>query len=138
MSAIEYSSPATNGRSARRLVQDPVEPVGLVDVAVDGVGDPLGRVLDEMMVLAGHRAEATHLPEQPLQHLDPAAQVGRDEPAGLLGEIEQDGAGLEDGDRAAAAGGIVVDDRRHPVVGCDRQEPGPELLSATDVDGKIR
>ena len=34
----------------------------------------------------------------------------------------------------AAVGGRVVDDRRHPVVGGDRQEIGPELLAAADVD----
>ena len=33
----------------------------------------------------------------------------------------------------AAVGGLVIDDGRHAVVGCDRQEFGRELLSTTDV-----
>ena len=40
-----------------------------------------------------------HLPEQPLQHLNAPAQVGRQEAAGLLAEIQQDGAGFEHADR---------------------------------------
>jgi hypothetical protein len=35
------------------------------------------------------------------------------EPAALLGEVEQDGAGFEDGNRRPSAGRIMIDDRRN-------------------------
>ena len=81
---------------ARELAVEHLEQATrLALVAVDRVGDPLRRVLGEVMVLPGHRAEPAHLPEQPLQRLDPAAQVGGNELPGLVGEVEQDRPGLE-------------------------------------------
>ena len=56
-----------------------------------------------MIVLAGHRAEPAHLPEQPLDLFGARTQIAGEELAGLLGEIEQDGAGFEHRDRRAAA-----------------------------------
>src|SRR5690606_26992692 len=52
------------------------------------------------------------------------------EPAGLVGEIEQDGARLHQ--RLA---GVVVDDGRDLVVGTDLQELRRELVVLADVDG---
>jgi hypothetical protein len=49
----------------------------------------------EVMRLAEHRPEATHLPEQPLKDLQPRAGLLRQETAGLLGEIDQDRARFE-------------------------------------------
>src|SRR6266478_10032711 len=48
------------------LVPYPVQAVGLLDVALDGVRNGLGCVAGEVMVLSGHGAQARHLPEQPL------------------------------------------------------------------------
>ena len=69
-----------------------------------------------MVVLAGHGTEAAHLPEQPLQDFDAAANVGGDELSGLLGKIKQNGAGFEDRDRRATVFRIVVDDGGNAVV----------------------
>jgi hypothetical protein len=66
-----------NSRSARRLFEHGVEARGFLGVALDGVGDLLRRVLREVVVLPGHRAEAAHLPEQPLDGFGAPAQVGR-------------------------------------------------------------
>src|SRR5260370_15878886 len=77
------------------LIQHRVQPVGLLDVALDRVGNFFRRVLKEVMVLAGHWSETAHLPEQPLERLDPAIQLGGDELSGLLGEIEQNRTRLE-------------------------------------------
>jgi hypothetical protein len=86
------------------------------------------------MILPGHRTQAAHLPEEPLQHLEAAAQVFRQELAGPLGEIKQDRAGLEDAHGRAAAGRILVEHRRHAVVGRDAEKIGLELLAFADVD----
>ena len=65
-------------------------------------GRRLARVVAEVTGLAGHRAEVADLPEQPLVHLDAARDSRRVELAGLVAEILQDGARLEDRDRPAA------------------------------------
>ena len=86
-----------------------------------------------MVALARLRAEIGHLPEQPLIDLDAGALAGRIEFAGLAAEILQDRAGLEDRDRPAA-GPARIDDRRHAVVGRDRQKLRLELVAARDVE----
>jgi hypothetical protein len=75
-----------------------------------------------------------------LQRLDAGAQVGRQQAPRLLGEIEEDRAGLEDGQGAAACRGLMVDDRRDLVVGRDREKRGRELLAGgeTDRDDPVR
>jgi hypothetical protein len=59
----------------------------------------------EVVVLSRHGAEARHLPHEPLEHLDLAAQVLRDELPRLAREVEEDRARLEDRDRLLAIGG---------------------------------
>ena len=90
------------------------------------------------MVLPRHRAEPTHLPEQPLHDLDAAVQILRQELTGLLREVLEDCPRLEHTDRLAAADGGIVDDRRDPVIGRDPQELGPELRAFADMTGTIR
>src|SRR6266446_8885972 len=116
------------------LIQHRVQPVGLLDVALDRVGNFFWRVLKEVMVLAGHWSETAHLPEQPLERLDPAIQLGGDELSGLLSEIEQNRTRLEHRYRWVATGGVMVDDRRYPVIGRDLEKRGLKLLSLADVD----
>src|SRR5208282_6592474 len=87
-----------------------------------------------MMHLAGHRAEAAHLPHQPFQHRHLTAQIGGPELAGLLAEIDQNRAGLEYADRRAARA-LGVDDRRDLAVRTDFDEGGGELLTFADVHG---
>lgn len=115
------------------LVEHGVQARGFLDVARDGVRDFLGRVLAEVVVLPGHRAQAAHLPEQPLQRLVAATQVGGDEAATLVGQVQQDGAGLEQAQRRAAIDRGVVHDGRDAVVRCDLQEIGLELRALPDV-----
>src|SRR5206468_4221271 len=98
------------------FVQHAVEAVRLVAVAIDGVRDFLRCVGTEMVVLSGHGSETAHLPEQPLQNVDTAANVGEYELAGLLREKKQDRAGFEDGDGRAAVVWIFIDNRRDTIV----------------------
>ena len=56
------------------------------------------------------------LEEQPFQTGDALSRIGREELPRLLREVQQDGAGLEDG-LGLAVGGVVVDDRRDLGVG---------------------
>src|SRR5437867_7213060 len=96
--------------------EDPEETVHLVREALDRIGDLLRRVVREVVELPGHGAEVRDLPGDPLEHLVPAADVARQEPARLLGEVLENRGALEDRQRIAAARRIVVDDRRHAVV----------------------
>src|SRR5436190_210746 len=68
-----------------------------------------------------------------LKPLVPAAQVLGQELAGLFREILEDRARFEDRHRLAAAGRLVVDDRRHAVVRADLEEIRLELLAGADV-----
>ena len=88
-----------------------------------------------MAGLADHRPEAAQLPREPFEHGLAPAQVRRQEPAGLFGQVDQDGAGLEHRERPAAVRRIVIDDRRHPVVRADGEEVGFVLFAPIDVDG---
>src|SRR5262249_10868917 len=75
----------------RRVRQPPLEDtektVRLVAEPLDGVGNLLRRVAREVVQLSGDGAEVGDLPGDPLQHLVPAADVTRQETAGLLGEV---------------------------------------------------
>src|ERR1700744_407790 len=53
-------------------------------IAVDRIRHGFGRIDIEMPDLPSHWPEAADLPEQPLQHLKPAARVLRHEAAGLF------------------------------------------------------
>ena len=68
-------------------IEDSVQTRSLLDVAIDGIGDFFRRVMHEVMVLAGHRPQTAHLPEQPLQGVDAAAQIPRKEAAGFFREV---------------------------------------------------
>ncbi|MNI83659.1 hypothetical protein D3C73_1404910 [compost metagenome] len=68
-----------------------------------------------------------------MRDLGAAAHVGGQELAGLLGQVQEDGTGLEQGDGRAAVGGLCVDDGGDAVVGRDGQKFGFELIAAADV-----
>src|SRR5208337_5179436 len=95
-------------------------------------------ILAEMVVLPRHRAEPAHLPEEPLQDLDTAAQICRDEAASLFREVQQDRAGLEDRDGRTAALWLAVDDGRNAIVRRYGQKLGLELLARADLHGHDR
>src|SRR3546814_9396171 len=86
-------------RLRQALVQHPVEPPGLVRVAVDGVGDLLLRETPEVVRLPQHRAESSHLPHQPLQRLEACPRRLRQQAAALFRKIDQDRAALEQRER---------------------------------------
>src|SRR5262249_13906545 len=74
-----------------------------------------------------------HLPEQPLIDLDAPALVTWIELPGLAPEILQDRPRLEDRDRPATRS-CGIDDRRHPVIGRDREKLRRKLLAFGDID----
>src|SRR5260370_4238433 len=87
-----------------------------------------------MVLLPGNRPEPAHLPEQPLQHLEAAAQILWQELAGLLAGIDEDGARFEHADRRPAARRFVVDHGGHAIVRRDLEEIRLELLALADID----
>jgi hypothetical protein len=72
-----------------------------------------------------HRPEGRHLEHDHLDGLDTSLRVFGTQLAGLLGEIDQDRAGLGD-DQA------VVDDHRDLVVGIHLREFGSQLVAAEE------
>ena len=119
------------------LVQHAVKPAHLVPVPLLGIRQDLGRgqargVFQKVMRLARHRADAAHLPHQPLVDIDPVTFGLAAELARLARQILQDGARFEDRDRRAV-GTLGIDDGGHPVVGRDFQEFRFELLALADV-----
>src|SRR4029077_4582161 len=89
----------------------------------------------EVAAFAELRPLIGHLPDHPLLDLVSAAQVPRPEAADLLGEIEEDGAGLEHDDRFAAALRIMVHEHRHAGGGVHLEEGVGELIAPADVAG---
>ncbi len=116
------------------LVHDAVETPGFVGVAVYRVLDLFGRVLAEVVGLSDHRPDAAHLEHQPLQHLEfQPVRLGQ-KLACLGSQVQQDGAGLEQGDRLSVRS-FAVHQRRNLVVRADGQELRLELVAGADVDG---
>ena len=89
-SAID-TGPPTNSTCDSRLSSTPYSRRVSFDVALEAVAPVLLVLhLQEVVHLAGHRAEAAHLPHQPFQHRHLRAQIGRVELSGLHAEIDQD------------------------------------------------
>ena len=82
--------------------------------------------------LARERAEAGRDEEQPGQQFRPVFRR-TEEFAGLVGQIEQDRAGIEN-PRLSAAGPFGIDDRGHFAVRIDLPEGGQMLLAFARVD----
>src|SRR6185503_13826312 len=120
-------------RPLQLLVEDAVQAVGLVLVAVHGVLDLLRRVAEEVVRLAEHRADMAHLRHHPLHHLPALAQVLRQEFACLRGEVEQHRARLGERERLAARA-VRVDHRRDLVVRRHLEEVRLELVAGADID----
>src|ERR1700737_2421584 len=122
-------------RLAQLGIEHAIKPGRLVAVAFDGIRDFLLRVECEMAVLAEHATQPARLPHHPLQDVGPPAHVLRKETAGLVGEINQDRAGLEYRNRLAAIGWCTIHNRRNAIVRTDRQKFRLELFTGPDVDG---
>src|SRR6056297_4279232 len=98
-------------------VEHAVQAQRLVAVALDRVGDTLGRIAQEVPALAEHRPQASHLEIQPLEHPVARRALPGQEAAAALGQVLQDGPGLEQ--RELAARPVPVDDGGDLVVGAD-------------------
>src|SRR5260370_39833694 len=85
-----------------------------------------------MAQLAGHRAEIAALPEQPFEALFAAAPGLRHEAPGLFREVDKDRTRFEHRHRTVRL--VVVDNRRHAIVGANRQKLRLELVAAADID----
>ena len=107
-------------------VEDLPVPPGFEVVAVDGIGDRLGRVVLEVHALAAEGPDARGDEHQPRQHR-PAVLRRRQELAGLLRQVQQDRVAVEHGRRA-------VHDHRHLGVRVQRRERRQVLLALARVD----
>jgi len=114
------------------IVQHLVMPLGFAPVAIPGVIEPLGRGELEMNGLARERPEARANEQKPGQQFRPFLGLA-EELAGLLGQIEQNGGGIEDA-RLLAARPIRIDDRRHFAIRVDRPEHRCVLFALARVD----
>jgi hypothetical protein len=98
---------------------------------VEGERDRLRRFLLEHLQLAQVRGDVPDLPEQPFLHVLPLGSAGRwQELPGAVGQVVEDGAGLEQAQRCLAA---MVDNRRDSPVGADALKACSLLLAFADV-----
>src|SRR5882724_2149673 len=76
-------------------VEHPEQARHLALIALDHRLDFLGEVAEEHVRLPHHRTDPGHLEHQPLKHAAAAVHVPGQELTGPLGQIKQNGAGLE-------------------------------------------
>ncbi|MNT17947.1 hypothetical protein D3C72_1531280 [compost metagenome] len=88
-----------------------------------------------MVVLSRHRAQAAHLPEQPLHDFGTSPHIHRQELPAFLGQVLQNRARLEQGQRRAAIFRRLVDDGGNAVIRRDGEKLGLELLALADMHG---
>src|SRR5690606_32275558 len=70
------------------MIQDFVESLAFVHIALDRIGNFLWSILREMMVLSEHRAKACHLPIKPLESfVSLSASKRRQKACVLVGQI---------------------------------------------------
>ncbi len=109
-----------------------------VELALHLHGEPIDRVFDlgrgievEVPEASAEVGRAPHLPEQPGQDFGAGRLLAREQGAELLGQVDEDRAGLEDahGGRSRA-----VHERRNLGVRIDRDEAATELLALVDLD----
>ena len=107
------------------LVENPIQPTGLIRVAVHAILDALGRVSNKVISLALHGTQARILEEEPvvgLVVLAGALGIGNLMlRVILLGQVLQDATRLEETDRLAIAEG--VGQCGDATVGVDLEEP---------------
>jgi hypothetical protein len=87
--------------------------------------------------LTEHRPDPAHLEHEPLQHLVPGAWLAREEPAGLLAEVDEDRARLEDRDRLSV-GAVGIDDGGMRLLGLIFRNPGVNCSPLPMFTGTMR
>jgi len=88
----------------------------------------------EHVGLAHHGPHAAHLEHEPLQHPRARAALGRQQPPGLVRQIDQDGAGLEHREIVL----VAVHDDRNAAIGVEGEEVRLLLFALAQVDGVHR
>src|SRR5690554_2460504 len=106
------------GHFSEASIQHLQKASGLPLVALDGVRNLLGRVAIEDVRLPHHWADTRHLKHQPLNGARAALPITWKESLGLLGQVNQDGARLEDGEIIF----VAIDDGGDPAIGVDLEE----------------
>src|SRR5438067_8956247 len=118
---------------AQPLVHDAVEATRLLGIAFDAVRHRFRRRPQEMVRLAEHGTDPTHLEHEPYQRLGATTWIAGEELPGLFREVNEDGAGFEERDRAARP--LVINDRGYLAVGIEGDEVRSKLFALGDVDG---
>ena len=96
---------------AQLPLHDAVQSIDFLRIALDAIRHVFKREGSKVVRLSGHRAEAADLPEQPGLDASSFFELGGQKLPGFLGQVNQDGAGLEHADP-----GVLIDDRRDLVV----------------------
>ncbi len=135
MSAMLYSSPASQCASSRRWSSTRLQPRHLVGVALDRVGDLLLRVGAEVVPLAEHRPDAAHLEHHPFEAFVAADRIFRDQLAAVSSPTGRSGSPPTSNNvKRLAAGAVGIDDRRNAMIRGDLQEFRLELVAGADID----
>ena len=120
--------------ASEALVHYTQQAVGLIGVALFGVGDVFRGISVEMICLAEERPDISHLEHHPGQHLV-FVTLGLGEKAPVLfSEVEQDSARLEQRERLAVRP-IGIHQHRNLMIGIEFEKFGRKLLALQDIDG---
>src|SRR5665647_778030 len=114
--------------SGQPAIEHTIQAVGLLHVTVDRVRNLFWRIVGEVMILPGHRAQTANLPAQPFQYCLAATQIVGQQLPRFLGQINQYCARLEYRQGIAPVRWSVIYDRGHLVIGADLEKIGFELI----------
>ena len=128
---------AAGDEGARALdlpVHHAVEALGLGGVALNAVGHFFSGEEAKVPGLPQHGADAAHLEHEPLQHGVARRARSGQQAARFVGQVNEDGARLEQRQRLPARA-FAIDQRRNLVVGADLEKVRRELLVLANIDG---
>ena len=115
------------------LIHHAIETAGFLAVALNRVLDRPRRGAQKVMHLAEHRSDAAHLKHQPLNRLEAFRLLLWQKAAGFVRQVQQDGAGLEQGIRLAVRT-VAIDNRGDLAVRVDGNKARRELLAFADIN----